>query len=91
MTTFANDAVTERIRAEYLEMPGMSLTIEQVQRLCGVERAACAMVLDSLVASGFLYMKAGGTYARLTGESNPRPRPAKAHLPVASATVRRAS
>lgn len=89
--TGISEAVRERIRAEYVEMPGMSLKIEQVQRLCGVERATCAMVLDSLVAIKFLYVKADGTYARLTGESNPRPRPAKAHLTVASPTVRRAS
>ena len=79
-----------RIRAEYLEMPGMSLTLEQVQRLCGIERSMCKMVLDSLVAMKFLYRRADGTYTRLTAESSPRPQPAKAHLPVASPTVRRA-
>jgi hypothetical protein len=30
----------KRIRAEYLEMPGLQLTLEQAQRLCSVERAA---------------------------------------------------
>ena len=29
--------VLTRLRAEYLEMPGMRLTAQQVQRLCGVE------------------------------------------------------
>ena len=90
MTRSENDAVTERLRVEYLEMPGMNLTVEQAQRLCGVERAECAMVLGSLVVAKFLYVKADGTYARFTGESNPRPRPAKAHLTAASPIVRRA-
>jgi uncharacterized coiled-coil protein SlyX len=30
-----------RLRAEFLEMPGMHLRPEQVQRLCGVERGLC--------------------------------------------------
>jgi hypothetical protein len=29
----------KRVRAEYLEMPGLRLTLEQAQRLCGVGRA----------------------------------------------------
>jgi hypothetical protein len=40
------DAVTERLRAEFMEMPGLRLTSEQVQLLCGVERMVCQMVLD---------------------------------------------
>jgi hypothetical protein len=56
-----------RIRAEYLEMPGLRLTIPQVQRLCGGELTACEEVLDRLVKERFLYHQADGTYARLTG------------------------
>jgi DNA-binding IclR family transcriptional regulator len=55
-----------RLRAEYLEMPGLRLTQEQVQRLCGLERTVCERVLDALVDARFLYRKADGTYARLT-------------------------
>ena len=91
MTIPADHSAMARIRAEYLEMPGMSLTLEQVQRLCGIERSVCRMVLDSLVAMKFLHVKAGGTYARLTAESTPRPQPAKAPFMVASPTYRRAS
>lgn len=91
MPILAYPAVMERVRAEYLEMPGMSLTIEQVQRLCGVEHAVCAMVLESLVAMKFLYLKADGAYTRLTAESSPRLQPANAALTMASPTVRLAS
>jgi hypothetical protein len=66
-----------RLRAEYLEMPGLQLTREQVQRLCGLERRMCTRVLDALVDTRFLYLKANGTYARLTdGAAAPRPQPA---------------
>ena len=57
-----------RVRAEYLEMPGLRLKAEQVQRLCGVERTICQLVLDSLVDAKFLSMKPDGHYARFTDE-----------------------
>ena len=72
----------ERIRAEYLEMPGLRLRAEQVQRLCGVERTMCQMVLDTLVETNFLSMKSDGTYARLMDGGMPRARPAKVELEV---------
>ena len=70
----------ERIRAEYLEMPGLKLKIEQVQRLWGIEQSMCTEVLDSLVKAKFLCLKADGTYVRLTEGSIPLPRPVKAAL-----------
>jgi hypothetical protein len=47
-------AILNRVRAEYLEMPGLRLTPEQTGRLCGVERALCQSVLDALVVEKFL-------------------------------------
>jgi len=41
-----HEHLINRIRAEYLEMPGLRLTFEQMQRLCGIERTVCQMVLD---------------------------------------------
>jgi hypothetical protein len=78
-----HNAMLKRIRAEYLEMPGLRLTLEQAQRLCGVDRALCQQVLNTLVEARFLRVNANGTYARLTdGADSPRPRPAKAELEV---------
>jgi hypothetical protein len=56
--------ITERVRAEYLEMPGMRLKPEQVQRLCGIEHKICQMVLATLVDAKFLYATPDGHYAR---------------------------
>ena len=61
-----------RIRGEFLEMPGLRLTADQIHRLCGVERAACTDVLDTLVRDRFLRANADGTYARFTDEHRPR-------------------
>jgi hypothetical protein len=72
--------VIHRIRAEFLEMPGLRLKAEQVQRLCGIERPTCEMVLDTLVNARFLYLKADGHYARATDGPFWRPQPAKADL-----------
>jgi hypothetical protein len=47
MSVPPSERLLERIRAEYLEMPGLCLTSEQVQRLCGLERKLCQLVLDS--------------------------------------------
>jgi len=59
-----NQILLKRIRAEYLEMPGLRLTLAQAQRLCGVDRADCKAVLDGLVDAKFLCTKPDGAYAR---------------------------
>jgi hypothetical protein len=76
-----HSTMLNRIRAEYLEMPGLRLTLAQAQRLCGVERALCQRVLDTLVEAKFLSLKPDGAYARVTeGADRPYPRMAKADL-----------
>jgi hypothetical protein len=77
-----------RIRGEYLEMPGLRLTLEQAQRLCGVEPMLCKTVLDALVEAKFLCVKPNGTYARaIDGQDVPRPRSAKADLGAGARVV----
>ena len=44
-----------RICAEYLEMPGMRLTLRQAARLFDLEPTQCARLLEALVADGFLW------------------------------------
>jgi len=72
--------VLNRLRAEYLEMPGLRLKPEQVQRLCGIERTVCQVALDSLLETNFLCVTSDGHYARLTDGAIHRPHPAKANL-----------
>jgi hypothetical protein len=52
------------MRAEYLEMPGMRLTLAQASRLWNTDGALCALALQKLVEAGFLY-RTGGFYARM--------------------------
>jgi hypothetical protein len=74
------ECIAERLRAEYLEMPGLYLRPEQVQRLCGIEQTMCQAILDALVASKFLCLRTDGRYARLTEGHISGPQPAKAYL-----------
>jgi hypothetical protein len=74
----------QRVRAEYLEMPGLQLTPDQVHRLCGIEPTMCQMVLDALVAEHFLCLKLGGHYARATEGPVFRPQYEKADLRTAA-------
>jgi hypothetical protein len=91
MPATPNPHALNLIRAEYLEMPGLALKAQQVQRLCGVDQAACQLVLDSLVAARFLTTRSDGSYARYTGDDASRLRPAKAslvHTPTATQVSR---
>ena len=54
-----------RIRAEFLEMPGLRLTLTQASRLWGLDEGACRRVIDVLVGSSFLRWTPGGTLARV--------------------------
>jgi hypothetical protein len=54
----------DRIRGEYREMPGLSLTERQAQRLWGLDSAACRVFLESLRETGFLRRTREGAYIR---------------------------
>jgi hypothetical protein len=88
MCASPSERLLERIRAEYLEMPGLRLTLEQMQRLGGVERTLCKMVLDALVDEKFLCVKSDGAYARSADGEIAPPRPAKADLRPKERVVR---
>ena len=57
----------DRVRAEFIEMPGLHLTVRQAERLWGVDAAACTRVIDTLVESAFLRWTPRGTVARIDG------------------------
>jgi hypothetical protein len=43
-----------RVRSEFLEMPGLKLTVAQAQRLWGLDRSTCETLIDRLIESHFL-------------------------------------
>jgi len=56
------DSFMTRVRAEYREMPGLSLTAPQAARLWGMQLSLCESVLDRLVIEGMLYHTRHGAY-----------------------------
>lgn len=46
--------LTRIVRAEYLESPGLALTKRQIQRLWALDVPTTEVLVESLVASGFL-------------------------------------
>ena len=54
-----------RVRSEFIEMPGLRLRIDQAQRLWNLDRAICETVLLSLVEAKFLGRFDDEGYARL--------------------------
>ena len=53
-----------RVRAEFIEMPGMQLTLPQAARLCQLELTSCEAVLTALVDAKFLIRTRNHRFAR---------------------------
>jgi hypothetical protein len=56
----------QRIRGEYLEMPGLRLTPEQARRLWSLDLGTCISLLEALVDLKFLGRTSDGKYFRLS-------------------------
>jgi len=53
------------LRAEYAELPGLSLTPVQVERLLDIDRRTAEAVLGALVDARFLRRRPDGRYVRM--------------------------
>jgi hypothetical protein len=56
-------ALTLRVRGEFVEMPGLQLTMLQAARLFGVAADVAGAVLDALCEAAFLNRSDRGTYS----------------------------
>ena len=63
-TTAALHELLQKIEGEYREMPGLSVTAPQAQRLWGLDSTTCGFVLMTLIQRGILKRTASGTYVR---------------------------
>ena len=61
--------VVTRVRAEYCEMPGLSLTPAQAARLFGLGHVVAVDVLGGLLQSGFLACIKSGRFVRAGTET----------------------
>ena len=62
--TAALHELLQRIEGEYREMPGLSVTAPQAQRLWGLDSMTCGFVLMTLIQRGVLKRTASGTFVR---------------------------
>ncbi len=58
------EELMQRIRDGYRNTPGLRLTLAQAQRLWGLDRDACTVVLNALIDERFLRRKTDGRYTR---------------------------
>jgi hypothetical protein len=59
-----HDDLVRRVRGEYLEMPGLALTLVQAQRMWNLRRGECERLLGDLVDAGFLACTPLGMFVR---------------------------
>jgi hypothetical protein len=59
-----NQNVVQRVRSEFLEVPGLHLTPAQAARLWHLDTALCQQVIDCLVGSAFLRWTRTGAIVR---------------------------
>jgi hypothetical protein len=59
--------LTRRVQAEYAEMPGLSITLVQAQRLLAIDEPTCAAVFRALLKRGVIRRTAHGRYVRCEG------------------------
>ena len=55
-------SLSQRILAEYRELPGLRLSVRQAARLWSLEPECCQATLDLLVAEGWLVRSARNRY-----------------------------
>jgi hypothetical protein len=58
------ERVSQRVLAEFEEMPGLTLTVRQASRLFGLDQEHCRVVLDALADAAYLRHTRGGAFTR---------------------------
>ena len=58
-------AARVRIQVEFIEMPGLKLTLAQIARLCDLPKDVCDAAIALLVAGGFLATGDDGSFRRI--------------------------
>ena len=58
--------VEQRLLREYLDLPGLSLSLAQIARLLRLDASTCQLVLNHLVDAQYLAYSESGMYVRGT-------------------------
>jgi hypothetical protein len=63
-STDAFSCAVQRVKAEFLEMPGLTLTVAQASRLWSFDTGFCTAVLGALEEARFLVRNRHSAFAR---------------------------
>jgi hypothetical protein len=63
--TVMREELVQRVRSEYLEMPGLRLSVPQACRLWGLDAGTCGELMDQLVRANFLCRTRSGSFSRI--------------------------
>ena len=73
------DEMLRRVQGEFLEMPGLRVTVPQARRLWGLDTVSCEALLGALVDARFLFRTRDGAFMRVDHavpmKATIRPRP----------------
>jgi hypothetical protein len=64
LAPFSFEDLVERVRAEFIEQPGLRLTEAQAARLWHLDESTCTRVLTTLTDNAFLRRGIDGRYIR---------------------------
>jgi hypothetical protein len=64
LAPFTFDDLLERVRAEFIEQPGLRLTEAQAARLWSLDQSTCNQLLATLTDGAFLRRGVDGRYLR---------------------------
>lgn len=59
------EEIVDRVKGEFIEMPGLRLTESQARRMWSLEPSLCTAVLTELVDNGFLLRTRDGAFVRV--------------------------
>jgi hypothetical protein len=65
------DVLLNRVRSEFLEMPGLRLTEAQGCRLWGIDATQCSALLGALLDAKFLHRTNDGVFMRFDHHLSP--------------------
>jgi hypothetical protein len=63
-TAPAAASLTSRVRGEFIEMPGLTLTPAQAARLWAIDAVTSERILQGLKSAGFLNRNRAGAFSR---------------------------
>jgi hypothetical protein len=63
--TRARQRLMEQVQAEYAEMPGLSVTLSQAQRLWRIDQATCEELFCRLISRRVLRKTSNGRFVRV--------------------------